>query len=549
MNVQTLAQVLAEPMIDTDVQTDWWRGAVLYQIYPRSFADSNDDGIGDLAGITAHLDHVASLGVDGVWLSPFFTSPMKDFGYDVADYCGVDPIFGTLDDFDRLIARAHGLGLKVVIDQVYSHTSDLHPWFIDSRQSRSGSHADWYVWADAKPDGSPPSNWQSVFGGPAWTWDARRGQYYMHNFLASQPQLNVRNPEVQAALLDAARFWLDRGVDGFRLDAINFAIHDPSLRDNPPMPAGVGKRTRPFDFQDKIYNQSHPDILAFLSRIRALTDSYGDRFTVAEVGGEHADREMQLFTAGNDRLHSAYGFLYLYAPKLLTDLVRQGEGMWPDRQGEGWPSWTFSNHDAPRAVSRWAEGRDPRALAEMMMLLLMTLRGNAFVYQGEELGLPQAHVPFERLQDPEAVANWPQTLGRDGARTPMPWQAGQPNAGFSTVEPWLPVDPRHLPLAVDAQEGDAASMLHAARRLIRLRQAHPALRTGSMTLIDTAEPLLTFVRDVPGESLMAVFNLGHEAAPWTLPDGWRVIEAVNLKAPVDGVLPPLAGLLLTAQAG
>ncbi len=264
----------------------WWKGAVIYQIYPRSFADSNGDGIGDLPGITARLDHVASLGVDAIWLSPFFTSPMKDFGYDVADYRDVDPIFGTLEDFDALVARAHELGLKVVIDQVYSHTSDEHPWFTESRSSRTNARADWYVWADAKPDGSPPSNWQSVFGGPAWTWDARRGQYYLHNFLKEQPQLHVHHAEVQAELLATARFWLDRGVDGFRLDAINFMMHEPTMRDNPPAPDTGKTRTRPFDFQLKLYNQSHADIVPFLERIRATLDEYGDRFTVAEVGGD-----------------------------------------------------------------------------------------------------------------------------------------------------------------------------------------------------------------------------------------------------------------------
>jgi len=523
---------------------EWWRGAVLYQIYPRSFADSNDDGVGDLRGITQHLDHVASLGVDGVWLSPFFRSPMKDFGYDVSDYCDVDPIFGTLADFDALVARAHALGLKVVIDQVFSHTSDEHPWFVDSRAGRSGPHADWYVWADAKPDGSPPSNWQSVFGGPAWTWDARRGQYYMHNFLASQPQLNVRNPEVQDALIAAARFWLDRGVDGFRLDAINFAIHDPKLTDNPPINDGK-KRTRPFDFQDKIHNQSQPEIIGFLNRIRGLTDSYDARFTVAEVGGDHADREMKEYTAGSDRLHSAYGFLYLYADSLHSELIGVGDAMWPDRQGEGWPSWTFSNHDAPRAVSRWAQGRDEKAFAEMALLLLMCLRGNVFVYQGEELGLPQAEVPFDRLVDPEAIANWPQTLGRDGARTPIPWTASAPHAGFSAVEPWLPVDPRHLALAVDAQEADPKATLHVARRLIALRHAHPALRYGGLERVQATDLLVfeRFERADGGERLLCVFNLGHDAIDWTPPAGARRIEAVNWSEAEGSRLPPLAGLL------
>ncbi|HEX8470660.1 MAG TPA: alpha-glucosidase, partial [Brevundimonas sp.] len=522
MNVQTLSHPTTTT---TDAATEWWRGAVLYQVYPRSFADSNDDGIGDLPGVTAHLEHIASLGVDGVWLSPFFTSPMKDFGYDVSDYTGVDPIFGTIEDFDALVARAHDLGLKVIIDQVYSHTSEEHPWFVESRQSKTNAKADWYVWANAKPEGSPPSNWQSVFGGPAWTWDARRGQYYMHNFLKEQPQLAVANPEVQDALIYAMRFWLDRGVDGFRLDAINFAIHDPKLTDNPPFTSN-GKRTRPFDFQDKIHNQSQPEIPLFLSRLRALTDSYpGDRFLVAEVGGDRANEEMKQYTHGSDRMHSAYGFLYLYADHLSAELVEKGPAMWPGVDGEGWPSWTFSNHDAPRAISRWAEGRDEKAFAQMMMLLLMSLRGNVFVYQGEELGLPQAHVPFDRLVDPEAITNWPETLGRDGARTPIPWKADAVQAGFSSVEPWLPIDPRHYPLAVDVQEADPASILSLSRELIGLRHRYAALRTGGMHMHPVAGSVLSFERGEGDDALLCVFNLGHSPESWTLPAGWRVVEA------------------------
>jgi alpha-glucosidase len=535
------------PSSDTKPQGAWRRGAVIYQVYPRSFADTDGDGIGDLRGVTAHLDHIASLGVDAVWLSPFYPSPMKDFGYDVADYCDVDPVFGTLADFDALLAKAHALGLKVIIDQVWSHTSDAHPWFEASRQDRTNPYADWYVWADAKADGSPPNNWQSVFGGSGWTWDARRGQYYQHNFLPEQPQLNGRCPAVQDALLAVGKFWLDRGVDGFRLDAVNFMIGDPALRDNPALPPG-GRRTRPFDFQDKIHNQSHPDIVPLLARVRALTDAYpGGRFTVAEVGGDHAEREMKAFTAGDRHLNSAYGFLYLYAPALVGDLIRRGAAMWPGDAGEGWPAWTFSNHDAPRAVSRWAEGRDPRALAELLMLLLVSLRGDVFVYYGEELGLPQGEVPFERLVDPEAIANWPQTLGRDGARTPMPWRAAAPFAGFSTVAPWLPIDARHPALAVDVQEADPASMLHATRRLLALRRAHPALKTGAMT-VQATEPLLILRRETDEESLLAVFNLGHETQAWTPPDGYSVIDAVNRPAPDGGVLPPLAGVLLRLGA-
>src|SRR5260221_8296557 len=305
-SVLRFAMLIEEVNAPSSVRTGepWWRGAAIYQIYPRSFADTDGDGVGDLPGITAKLDYVASLGVDAIWLSPFFTSPMRDFGYDVADFCAVDPVFGSLDDFDALVERAHRLGLKVMIDQVYSHSSDQHDWFRESRSSRDNAKADWYVWADATPDGSPPNNWQSVFGGPAWTWDARRGQYYFHNFLPEQPDLNVHNLAVQDALLDVARFWLGRGVDGFRIDAINFAMHDPELRDNPPAPPG-GKRTRPFDFQLHLHNQSHPDIIKFLERLRSVTDSYGGRFTLAEVGGDHALGEMQAFTAGDRRLDSA----------------------------------------------------------------------------------------------------------------------------------------------------------------------------------------------------------------------------------------------------
>ncbi|TPW05088.1 MAG: alpha-glucosidase [bacterium] len=521
---------------------DWWRGAVIYQVYPRSFADANGDGVGDLAGITEHLDHIASLGVDGVWLSPFFTSPMKDFGYDVADYCDVDPVFGTLADFDRLIARARALGLKIITDLVLAHTSDQHAWFRDSRQSRTGHRADWYVWAEAKPDGSPPNNWQSVFAGPAWTWDARRGQYYMHNFLPEQPQLNLHNVEVQNALLDVARFWLDRGVDGFRFDAINFAMHDPTLTDNPPAPPG-GKSTRPFDFQAHIHNQSQPQIPAFLARVRALMDQYPDRFSVAEVVGAAAEPEMQAFTADDRHLNSAYGFAYLYADALTPDLVRKANAAWDGAPGQGWPSWAFSNHDAPRAVSRWSEGRDPYRFARMAMLLLMALRGNVFVYQGEELGLPQADIPFDRLVDPEAIANWPETLGRDGARTPMPWCSAAPHAGFSIAEPWLPVDPRHPPLAVDRQDTDPASMLNLTRRLIALRKREPALRVGSLRFLEAPAPLLAFERSEGTDTLTCIFNLGHEAMVWSPPDAGNVLEAVNLNGSPSGHLPPLSGLI------
>ncbi|MCX7282810.1 MAG: alpha-amylase family glycosyl hydrolase [Novosphingobium sp.] len=526
-------------------QKPWWRGAVIYQIYPRSFMDANGDGIGDLPGITARLDHVARLGADAIWISPFFKSPMKDFGYDVSDYCDVDPIFGTLADFDALIARAHNLRLRVLIDQVYAHTSDEHGWFVESRSSKNNPKADWYVWADARPDGSPPSNWQSVFGGPAWRWDARRGQYYMHNFLDSQPQLNCHNPAVQDALLGVAQFWLDRGVDGFRIDALNFAMHDPQLRDNPPAPPTDKPRTRPFDFQLKRYNQSHPDIALFIERIRALTDRYDGIFTVAEVGGDEADAQMKAYTHGERHLNSAYGFDFLYAERLTPGLVKAAISAWPATPETGWPSWAFENHDAPRALSRWVAPEHRDAFARLKALLLVCLRGNAIIYQGEELGLGQVDIPFAQLQDPEAIANWPLTLSRDGARTPMPWTTCADDAGFGSDTPWLPVGQDNLARAVDLQDNDPHSLLAFTRQCIALRKAHAALATGEVLRCDADAGLLVIERAVPGETVRCLFNLGEApvAVPADLQRG-DIVMCVN-EAQVQ-VLPAFGAMVLRA---
>ena len=528
----------------------WWKGACIYQIYPRSFADSNGDGIGDLAGITAHLDHVASLGVDAIWISPFFTSPMRDFGYDVADYCDVDPIFGTLADFDALIARAHGLGLKVMIDMVFAHTSDQHAWFGESRQDRANPKSDWYVWRDANPDGTPPNNWQSVFGGPAWTWDARRQQYYMHQFLKEQPQLNCHNPAVQEACLDALRFWLERGVDGFRLDALNHAMFDPAFGDNPPAPETGKPRTRPYDFQLKTNSMNHPDVVRFVERIAAVCNAAGATFTVAEIGGDDSDALMKAYTAGNARLNSAYSFDFLYAEKLTAELVVKTLGQWtgaPDAQtadmAEGWPSWAFENHDAPRHVSRWVEAADRPAYARLTMALLFALRGNPFLYQGQELGLTQDEIPFELLQDPEAIANWPLTLGRDGVRTPMPWQAGDAQGGFTTGRPWLPLSPANIARAVDAQDSDADSQLNWTRRLMAIRRAHPALLTGDLDGAVASGDLLAFTRRADGEVVNCAFNLGSKSIAHIAPAGEMVL---SLNGATATSLPPYAALFIRA---
>lgn len=503
---------MTEPSKARDVE--WWRGAAIYQIYPRSFQDSDGDGIGDLAGITKRMDYIASLGVDAIWISPFFQSPMRDFGYDVSDYCAVDPVFGSLADFDALVARAHAAGIRVIVDQVYAHTSDLHPWFAESRAASDTARADWYVWADPKPDGTPPNNWQSVFGGPAWTWDARRGQYYMHTFLKEQPQLNVHNEQVQDALLGVARFWLDRGVDGFRLDALNHSMHDLQLRDNPPAPDDGRVKTRPFDFQIKQYSQSHAGVVPFVERIRELCDEYGAIHTVAEVGGDQAIVEMKAYTAGDRRLNSAYGFDLLYAPALTPVVVAAAMARWPGRPGphgeqEGWPSWAFENHDAPRAVSRWCAPEHRDRFARVKMALLTALRGNIIVYQGEELGLEQDEIPFELLQDPEAIANWPLTLSRDGARTPMPWLA-EPLGGFTTGKPWLPLGTANRARAVEGQEDDPHSLLNLTRRLLALRRDHPALRLGSLENCDARGSFLSFDRVAGSQRIRCLFNLSAE---------------------------------------
>jgi len=520
----------------------WWKGAAIYQIYPRSFMDSNGDGIGDLPGITSRLDHVAKLGVDAIWVSPFFTSPMKDFGYDVADYRDVDPIFGTLADFDAMVERAHALDLKVLIDQVYSHSSDEHPWFVESRSDRTNPKADWFVWADPKPDGSPPSNWQSVFGGPAWTWDARRRQYYLHNFLNSQPQMNLHNPAVQDAVLDVMRFWLDRGVDGFRIDALNFAMHDPALRDNPPAPENGKARTRPFDFQLRVNNQSHPDIPGFIARIRALTDEYESVFTVAEVGGDDADAEMKAFTHGETHLNSAYGFDFLYADALTPELVCEALSHWPDEPELGWPSWAFENHDAPRALSRWCEPHQREAFARVKMLLLACLRGNVILYQGEELGLTQVEIPFDQLHDPEAIANWPLTLSRDGARTPMPWEICG-CGGFGSETPWLPLGEENRPLAVEAQDGDERSLLNHTRAMLALRSAHPALRHGEVSACEVRGATLMLERRVEGETVRAFVNLADVETPLDPSGSGGVILATVNGATPDN-LPPFAAIVV-----
>jgi alpha-glucosidase len=492
--------------------SDWLRGAVIYQIYPRSFRDANGDGVGDLKGATDKLGHISKLGADGIWLSPFFRSPMKDYGYDVSDYVDVDPLFGTLADFDALIARAHALNLKVMIDLVYSHSSDQHAWFRESRSSRTNPKADWYVWADAKPDGSPPNNWQAMFGGSAWTWDSRRRQYYLHNFLPEQPELNIHNADIQSALLDATRFWLKRGVDGFRLDVVNFYAHDRRLRDNPPI-HHERPPACPHQFQRHLYDRTQPETLGFIARFRALLDEYG-AVSVGEIEDEEPLRVQRVYTDGPDKLHTAYSFFLLRAREATPALFAEALAGW--RDARGWPSWSLSNHDVIRFPTRLAED-DPQRVKQLLALLLC-LRGTAFLYQGDELGLPHADVPFERLRDPEAIAFWPNGIGRDGARTPMPWTRDANMAGFTDADDaWLPLDARHRALAADAHEGDADSVLAFTRRMIALRKSNAALREGEAEMLASPSSVFALVRAHNADRTLCAFNLGATPAKFALP--------------------------------
>ncbi len=498
---------------------EWWRGGVIYQIYPRSFQDSNADGIGDLPGITARLEHVARLGADGIWLSPFFKSPMKDFGYDVSDYRDVDPMFGTLDDFRTLVKRAHELGLKVMIDQVLSHTSDQHPWFKESRASRDNPKADWYVWADAKDDGNPPNNWLSIFGGSAWQWDTGRLQYYMHNFLTSQPDLNFHNPEVQQAILDDVRFWLELGVDGYRLDTANFYFHDKQLRSNPGrgMPQGEDPavdRNNPYGWQRHLHDKSQPENLDFLRRLRALLDEYPDTTMVGEIGDDDGLARMAQYTSGGDKLHMAYCFDLLgkqhSAPFLHALFTR-----FLDIVGDGWPCWALSNHDCVRLATRWGGDQPDERLLRLAAAMQMSIRGTPCIYQGDELGLPEADITYEELQDPFGITMWPKFKGRDGCRTPMPWVSGALHAGFGPGKPWLPVSPVHLPMAVDRQ--GAGSLMAFYAQLLHWRRTQPALVKGSMVMLPAHEQVLAFVRNHGDARVLCAFNFSGEAVVWALP--------------------------------
>ncbi|WP_194094928.1 alpha-amylase family glycosyl hydrolase [Marivivens aquimaris] len=520
---------------------EWWRDAVIYQIYPRSFQDDSGDGIGDLKGIIRRLDHVASLGVDAIWLSPFFTSPDLDMGYDVSDYKGVSPLFGDINDFDALVEKAHDLGLKVIIDQVLSHTSDQHPWFQESRQNRTNDKADWYVWADPKKDGTPPNNWLSIFGGSGWQFDTRRHQYYLHNFLTEQPDLNFHNPAVVDALLDAMKFWLERGVDGFRLDTVNFYVHDANLTDNPPSDWEVFPNN-PYEAQDQEFSKSRPENLEVLKRLRDLTDQYPDRMMVGECGemGDKQVRIMGEYTSGGDKLHMAYSFAML-SPEHTAEHFRHTIEVFQETAPDGWPCWSFSNHDVARHVSRWTpKGADPAAVARQSIAMLCSFPGTLNIYQGEEIGQTQTDILWEELQDTANAQFWPEYKGRDGCRTPMVWEKDAPQGGFSTSDkPWLPVKAPQLARAVDTQEDDTNSILNAYRRTLAFRKSRHELRYGKTEFLDLPEPLLGVIRAEEDSAITGIFNLSNEPQRVVLKKELRPVGP--MVGAVEGPVPGKSG--------
>ncbi|GAB4488093.1 MAG: alpha-amylase family glycosyl hydrolase [Anaerolineales bacterium] len=498
----------------------WWRDGVIYQIYPRSFADSNGDGIGDLTGITSRLDYLAELGIDAIWLSPFYPSPQADFGYDVSNYKNVDPLFGTLADFDTLVAEAHRRKIRVVVDLVLNHTSDQHPWFLESRSSRENPKRDWYLWQPPSPSAHAlnmgksrgvPNNWQSIFGGGGWEWDEKTGEYYFHMFLKQQPDVNWRNPQVRHEMLDVFRFWAERGVDGFRLDVFNAYFKDERLRNNPPKP---GLFLRAFDRQQHIYDIDQPEMHPLLNEIRALLDSYPERYTVGETF--MASPEKAASYCGPDKLHAAFNFDFLFRKFSAADFA-DGIQKWTQAIGQNaWPNYVLSNHDQPRSATRYAKGEDD-ARAKVVLGMLLTLRGTPFLYYGEEIGMRDISLKRHEIQDPPGKYYWPFYKGRDGCRSPMQWDAS-PYAGFSTVKPWLPVHPNHAKRNAEAQKNDPNSLFNFVKTLLALRKEYPALQRGDFRLLSPADSgVLAYERALGEERILIYINFSGKMNAASLP--------------------------------
>ena len=528
------------------MNAEWWKRGVIYQVYPRSFQDTGGDGVGDLAGIRQRLGYLRDLGVDAVWISPFFVSPMADFGYDIADYRAVDPLFGTLEDFDALIAEAHRLGLKLILDLVPNHTSEQHPWFLESRSSRTNPKRDWYIWRDARADGSPPNNWLSNFGGSGWAWDEATGQFYYHAYLKQQPDLNWRNPEVRAAMFDVMRFWLDKGVDGFRVDVMWHLIKDDRFRDNPPNPdwrpgqAGIESLL-------EIYSTDRPEVHEVVAEMRRVLDAYPERVLIGEIYLPMA-RVVTYYGKDLDEANLPFNFQLLQADwraDVIARIVADYERVLP---AGAWPNWVLSNHDRHRIASRVGV-----AQARVAAMLLLTLRGTPTIYYGDDVGLEQVPIPPEDVQDPWEKNEPGLGLGRDPCRTPMPWDASA-NAGFTSGKPWLPLNADWKTRNVEVETADAGSILELHRRLLALRRSSQALSLGDYVPISVQDGFLVFERRAAGERILVALNLTHEPRTAGLPSdaAWTVVlstVAAGGHALVqDGiVLGPDEGVILRAS--
>ncbi len=519
----------------------WWERAVIYQIYPRSFQDSDGDGVGDLRGIEQRLDYLVELGIDAIWLSPIFPSPMADFGYDVADYCGIDPLFGNLEYFDRLLAAAHQRGLKLLLDLVPNHSSDQHPWFLESRSSRDSPKRDWYIWRDpvpgAKGERLPPNNWISDFGGSAWEWDEATGQYYLHAFLKEQPDLNWRNPEVRAAMLDVIRFWFDPGVDGFRIDVLWHLIKAEGLPDNPVNPdyrPEMGEKLKVL----QTHSTHQPEVHDLAAEMRALADDYGDRLLVGEIV---LPLEELMHYYGRERpgVHLPFNFQLVEAPWNAADLRRMIADYEAALPHGGWPNWVIASHDYPRIAARLGE-----AQARVAAMLLLTLRGTPTLYQGDELGIGKVEIPPNKVRDPKELREPGIGLGRDPSRTPMAWDSS-PHAGFITAEPWLPLHADWQSRNVAAQSGDPASMLSLYRALLRLRRAEPALSIGAIKLIESGPDLLAYERRHGDTRLAIALNLSDEPCPINMP-GKPLLSTLDLR-PLVTMLRPNEGVIVRLE--
>lgn len=499
-----MEQVMAQPSVLS--QHLWWQHGVIYQIYPRSFQDSNGDGVGDLQGIISRLDYLQWLGVDCVWLSPIFSSPMADFGYDISDYRGIHPLFGTMDDFDELLNEVHNRGMKLLLDLVPNHTSDQHPWFLESKSSKDNPKRDWYIWHDGKEDGGLPNNWLSVFGGHAWEWDDATGQYYYHAFLKEQPDLNWRNPEVQAAMMDVMRFWLDKGIDGFRVDVMWHMIKDAQLRDNPPFPGSTYDASDLiYDHYTPVYSTDQPEVHEIVRMMRAVTDEYDDRVLIGEIYLP-IHKLVTYYGQDNKGAHLPFNFQLLTLPwdaPQIAMAIDEYEGALPS---EGWPNWVLGNHDKPRISSRVG-----RAQAKVAALMLLTLRGTPTIYYGDEIGMRDVPIPMNEIVDPQGLNMPDLNVSRDPARTPMQWSSDI-NAGFSNHKPWLRLPFNSGRVNVEKQKNDEYSKLWFYRKLIQLRKKHAALNIGDYRPVYADQQLISYIRERNGERFLIILNLSHRPA-------------------------------------